>query len=208
MDDSDIQELIQDLGSYNRKVREKAVEKLIEIGEPYLMDTLKDENMRSGIINALREISYNEEINYSAVVPALIEALKDKHHVVRRDAAQALVNICDERAVPALIGTLNDESWGVRLGATEALGRTAGKIADNGEYSSALKIIKTITLHFRKEYEKRKDGDSLRERRINLAVLSDLTQQIYDKMNQDKKFHKPVKHQSVRAVRKKVMTNG
>jgi len=208
-DEKEIKGLIRDLGSYNRKVREKAVKALIKLGEPaYLMDALKDENVRSGVINALREISYEGEIDCSAAVLPLIDALKDDQVVRRRDAAEALVNIGDERAVPALIDTLKDEVWSVRWKAAEALGRIAEKTVEKGDYQAALKIIKELTLYIRKYYEGKKNGDSLRERRINLAVLSDLTQKIHDKMNPDKKKF-PVKHQPVRRTQvRRVIRSG
>jgi len=55
--------------------------------------------------------------------------------------------------------------------------------------------------------ERKKDRDSLKERRKKLAEFESLAQQIHDKMNPDKKKF-PVKHQSVRTDRKKVIRSG
>jgi HEAT repeat protein len=54
-------------------------------------------------------------------VPALSQALKDEDWEVRENAAEALGNIKDRRAVPALIEALNDEHSGARYLAERAL---------------------------------------------------------------------------------------
>ncbi len=58
----------------------------------------------------------------SAVVPALLEALKDPNAEVRRAAAQSLGNIGDRRATSGLIAVLADQEAEVRLAATQSLG--------------------------------------------------------------------------------------
>lgn len=55
-------------------------------------------------------------------VSEMIEALTDKEMILRLDAAQALGEIGDERAVPALTKALSDEAISVRKEAAFALG--------------------------------------------------------------------------------------
>ena len=61
------------------------------------------------------------------IVKRLIEALKDKDRDVRRDAANALGEIKDARAVEPLIKALKDEDNYVREQAAAALGKIRGK---------------------------------------------------------------------------------
>ena len=271
MDDRDIHELIQDLGSDNEKVRQKAVEKLIEVGKhaiPALIESLndKDWHVQRMAAGALREMA-EKGVDVSAVipyliaalnandlhmrddaakilvairepailplidclrdryavvrnvaagalvvmrepaVPALIDALKDKDYLMRPRAAEALGEIGDERAVLPLIDALKDEGSDVRTWAAGALEKILDKQIEKGNYSTALTIIKAFTLDTRKEYEGKKDRDSLKERREKLSKFESLAQEIHDKMNPDKKKF-PVKHQQIRTVRKKVRTNG
>ena len=56
-------------------------------------------------------------------VPALMKALRYRRDEgVRSQAAEALAEVKNGRAVGALMGALNDASWSVRLVVTEALG--------------------------------------------------------------------------------------
>jgi HEAT repeat protein len=58
----------------------------------------------------------------SRAVEPLIEALGDRHVLVRRSAAQALGSLRDPRAVDALVKTLEKDSFLVQRAAAEALG--------------------------------------------------------------------------------------
>ena len=63
-------------------------------------------------------------------VKRLINDLKDEDRFVRRDAAEALGKIGDERAVEPLIRVLKDEEWTVRWEAASALGKIGGVRAE------------------------------------------------------------------------------
>jgi len=199
-----------------------------------LMETLKDQRIDNvkDIIDILKVVG--EHTSVLRAVPYLISIFKN-NYVSREDAVIVLRKIgfdnisefkdkllallilgrTDEivtngkAAVPDLIDVLEAEDWRVQRNAAHALRIIAEKKADKGDYASALKIIKELTLHFRKKYERRKDMNSLNDRRQELAPLEYYAQQIHDKMNPDKKkFHKPVKHQQVRTVKRKVKANG
>ena len=61
-----------------------------------------------------------------AAVPALIRALKDRHHLVRSSAAHALGGL-GPATLPALIRALKDKDKGVRQHAAQALKKSQGK---------------------------------------------------------------------------------
>jgi len=118
-------------------------------------------------------------------------------------------DILDDSDIQALIRELGSEDSKVRRRAALTINEIADSMVNKGDYFSALKIINKAILTIMEFYKGKKDRNSLWERRRQLAKFADLTQQIHDKMNTDKKtFHKPVKHQSVRTVRKKVKANG
>ena len=76
--------------------------------------------------------SKGEEITHAPQgdrVAKLIEALKDGDSGVRREAAEALQEIKDPRAVEPLIGALKDEDSDVRWAAAWALGEIKDPIA-------------------------------------------------------------------------------
>ena len=136
-------------------------------------------------------------------VPALICAIKGNRHT----ASDALVMIAKNNPehnwkedVIVLIDTLKDTDQYMREGAALALDGITEKIADEGNYLTALEIIKERTSVVRKMYEGKKGRDSLKERKKVLGKLAELTQQIHDKMNsvdRDKKTF-PIKRQEVR----------
>jgi len=67
-----------------------------------------------------------------AVVPALLDALRDPDRRVRAEAAPALGKAGDVRAVPFLTAALDDPSPNVRWAAAAALGRIGGPTATQG----------------------------------------------------------------------------
>jgi HEAT repeat protein len=88
-------------------------------------------------------------------VPHLIEALSDKRHWVRWEAAKALGQIGDKAAIEALIKALEDNEFDVRWLAAEALiniGKSSIKplleaLADHGEKSLLLRQGAHHALH-------------------------------------------------------------
>jgi len=163
---------------------------------PALIEALKDETRGVPEMAAWALVKIGEP-----AVPYLVETLNDQDEDVRYMAIEALGKIGNVRAVPYLIDTLKDEHTSVQYRGAEALVKIVEKTAKKGEYTSALKIIKTLTLYVRKKYEGKKDKDSLKRRR-ELSRLESLTQQIHDKMNKDRKTF-PVKRQEVRKTERR-----
>ena len=91
---------------------------------------LKSEDLldREGAAQALGYLTKTEEKR--KVVPALIGALKDKAMEVRRNAAEALGRLQDERATEALVPLLKDSEaeWWVADVAAESLCRIGKKL--------------------------------------------------------------------------------
>jgi len=192
--------LIQALKDKNSRVRYEAADALEKMGLDKIPVEIK--TLALLILDKLRKVT---ELGESAV-PVLVSSLKDKHGPLREKAAWALGEIGDMRQVPALTDVLNDEIWNVRLVTADALRKIAEKTADEGDYSSALKMVKDSTQIVMKFYEGKKNHDSLKERKKNLKPFVDFTEKIHRRMNQKNKF--TVKHQPVGTVRKKVIVNG
>jgi len=210
VDEKEIKKLIEEVGSENLKVRNEAVDRLVEMGKyalPTLIDILKNDTpwqgKAAGVLRTIADMISEEQINerwpeydLSVIVPVLIEALKDKHDEVRGDAAYALAMIRGtERAVPALFDALkNEDDDFTRSEFDKAINGILDRSVREGNYPAALRIIKALTSDVREKYEGKKDRDSLKKRRERLSKFESLTQQIYDKMKRDKKKF-PVKHQ-------------
>jgi len=178
----------------------------------HLIDCLTHEesSIQSWASQALGEITRSVfvEIDKTGVLK-LIEALEEDDSDVRNRAAFMLINTNNVIAVPLLINHLKNLDWSVRNRIYDAVEKSIKEMIRNENYPGALNRIKKVTHAIMKLYEEKKDRYSLLERREILAGLSDFTQQIHDKMNPDKKkFHKPVKHQPVRVVKRKVIANG
>ena len=215
-DEKETERLIRDLDSNNEYIRNTAAHELGKMAKkgidvssavPGLIDVLKNEfkfsDVRRSAAEALVEIG-------EAAVPYLIDALKDKNERVRNIAADALKEMAENNvdlssAVPALTESLKDKDSFVPA---NVLYRTTINLAEKGDFSSALKIIKILTIYVRKRYKGKKSRNNLNRKRNKLGILAYMTQEIHDKMNPDKKKF-PVKHQQpVRTVRKKVIANG
>ena len=114
--------LIEALQDVDSNVSEAAADALGKIKDPRavpaLIAALKDEDwvFQAWVFRALVSIG-------KPAIPALIEAVKDKDEDsgVRQDAAVALEEIDDPRAVPDLIEALNDEDPNVRYSTASAL---------------------------------------------------------------------------------------
>ena len=128
---SQIEKYVMYLGARNWRVRLHAVESLLDIGTPEVVEpligALDDENpvVRGTSAEALGKVGARE-----ALVP-LIKRLDDGNAGVRHDAAEALGNIGSPEAADSLIESLKDENGRVRLAAIKAL-RTIGEY-DNAE---------------------------------------------------------------------------
>ena len=175
--------LVSELNAKNWHMQCSAAEALGRIGFENI--SINDKILSLLILGKSNEVVAIGE----PAVPALINALKDKNAFIRESTAEVLWTIAEKEvdisaAVPALIVALKDtRSDDVWDWAGEALLKIAEKLKDKGNPSDALKIVKTLTVHIIKEYNGKKDRDSLRERRFRLSYLVNLTQEIYDKMN-------------------------
>ncbi|MBI1928336.1 HEAT repeat domain-containing protein [Candidatus Poribacteria bacterium] len=112
-------------------LKTKAVEALVEIGEPAipaLIEGLRTDSRAE--IGGVR-VDLDNQARFvlgrmgPPAVPVLMEALKHHDSQVRINAAFALGTIGRpaQGAVPALIKALGDEAWIVRMAAVDALGR-------------------------------------------------------------------------------------
>jgi len=133
----EVKNQIELLYSAEPEVRGKAAVKLGEMGTgaapavPFLMGILDDKYpilLRSGGGGVLGATSLDREaamalwkIGKPAVEP-LIDVLTNKDKTVRKNAAEALGRIKDNRAVEPLINVLQDADMSVRHDAVEALG--------------------------------------------------------------------------------------
>ncbi|HEX9743274.1 MAG TPA: HEAT repeat domain-containing protein [Nitrospiraceae bacterium] len=128
------------------QVREAAVEALGQVGSPaveYLVKMLRDWDIRKSAIRCLGKIKdervldplmqqlHHDEFMDDATealvdlgspsVERLVQALKDKNEVVRKQAIIALGRIKDPSAIDPLIEMLKDPDWFARLTAAAAL---------------------------------------------------------------------------------------
>ena len=128
------------------QVREAAVEALGQVGSPaveYLVKMLRDWDIRKSAIRCLGKIKdervldplmqqlHHDEFKDDATealvdlgppaVERLVNALKDKNDVIRKQAIIALGRIKDAAAVDPLIEMLKDPDWFARLTAAAAL---------------------------------------------------------------------------------------
>jgi len=119
-------------------VREAAAGALGQIGDTRAVDAL------AAILNDTldRDAAFSALVTIGApCVPALVATLKDDKFSVRTDAAKALGQIGDARAVEPLIATLRDSKEPVREAAAEALDRL-GWSPDSGEAEAAYWVAK------------------------------------------------------------------
>ncbi|MCD6215119.1 MAG: HEAT repeat domain-containing protein, partial [Candidatus Desulfofervidus sp.] len=97
------------------------------------VERLREKKDVKGLIKALRHEDVRKEAAEALVnigepaVEPLIQALKDEYSDVREEAARALGRIGDKRAVEPLINALKDEDSDVRMEAAEALDQMGWK---------------------------------------------------------------------------------
>ena len=133
-----LEPLIGTLQDRNAFVRRAAAGALGHLGDPRAVDALAailcDTDVLDAAFSALVTIG-------APCVPALVATLKDDKFSVRTDAAKALGQIGDARAVEPLIATLRDSKEPVREAAAEALDRL-GWSPDSGEAEAAYWVAK------------------------------------------------------------------
>ncbi len=117
---------IKKLGDSNSTVRDRAADKLIDMGADVveaLIAALKD---RDADIRANAAWILGQIKDERAVEP-LIEAARDRNAKVRSYAALALGKLGDKRAIPVLNSAVNDTDRDVRLTAEQALAKLEPK---------------------------------------------------------------------------------
>jgi HEAT repeat protein/DNA-binding Xre family transcriptional regulator len=114
--------LVQDLASEDISVRNKAADRLGQIGDEAVVPALirameedEDSDVRWRAIDALGRIRSD------TAIPALIEVLNDEDPRVRHVAINALEQIGSDAAIPALLEILESEDSFVRSTAVAAL---------------------------------------------------------------------------------------
>jgi len=143
-------------------VREEAVKALGKIGNESaakaLLSAAEEQGaesmyVRKSAIEALGQLEYHTERVKTSVIELLTAKLKVDYQYERRNAAEALGNIGDERAVNSLLEALGDNDDFVVLHAAQALGKI--KITDTkkrSEVVSALSKILFIPSHATSTY--------------------------------------------------------
>ena len=151
-----IEPIIQTLNDKNSQVRNAAADALLEMGEPAIellvkklnvdesfvryraiqaLRRFQDANVIEPLIQALKDqdtdvrISAVEALHHFKEVEPLIQALKDQDENVCCEAAFALSEIRDVRALEPLIQTLNHKNSNVRRSAANALGELGDTMA-------------------------------------------------------------------------------
>jgi len=148
-------------------------------------------------------------IDISITVPSLKIALDDYRREISDPAGGALaahyLNKRNFQEVEKLLHYKNKVE--INWETIRAIKNTLKNKIAREDSTSQLRGLKEITAWIMNKYRGKKDRESLKNRREILDAVSAVAQKVHDKMNPDnKKF--PVKHQPVRAIRKKVMTNG
>ena len=137
-----IENLILDLASDNKDVRNDAIKGLVKIGEPAVEPLIQ--SLKEGYKHADQYGKYKRgicdvlgQIGDPRAIEPLNKRLNDANKYVRRRAANALINVGDERSVKPLIKALEDSEKKVRARSAEAL----GKIGDPIAYKPLLKCL-------------------------------------------------------------------
>lgn len=121
--------------------------KLIKMGNP---DFATLASLHPIVIKAMIEDGLDiESIDEEPTVDFLLECLKDKNHIVRREAIISLGRLKDKRAINPLIESLKDKNWDVRRCAASTLG-------DMGD-SKAIEPLSELLMTERWEHLVRKE---------------------------------------------------
>lgn len=121
--------------------------KLIKMCNP---DFLTLASLHPIIIEAMVEDGLDtESIGEEPTVDFLLECLKDKNYIVRREAIVALGRLKDKRAINPLIEALKDKNWDVRRYAASTLG-------DMGD-SKAIEPLSELLMTEKWEHSVRKE---------------------------------------------------
>ena len=132
-----VKQLINDLTSSNKVMRNIAVQSLVDIGEPAFKAVLQA-SLSDDPVTRRKTCDFFGQFGDPRGVMPLMRLLTDNDKHVRRRAANALISVGDDRALGDLIKALDDSEEKVRSRAAEALvniGEPAFKVALDSSYS-------------------------------------------------------------------------
>jgi HEAT repeat protein len=145
--------LVGALGDESWRVRQAAVSGLAQKAEPEtiasLLQLLREEHHNLSILNSALQVLTLSDVD---IVSPLTEFLRDPDIDLRVQAALALGEQRDPRAVPSLLGALNDVDANVRYHAIEALGKIRAAeavdellaVAESGDFFLAFPAIDAL----------------------------------------------------------------
>jgi HEAT repeat protein len=145
--------LVGALGDESWRVRQAAVSGLAQKAEPEtiasLLQLLREEHHNLSILNSALQVLTLSDVD---VVSPLAEFLRDPDVDLRVQAALALGEQRDPRAVPSLLDALNDVDTNVRYHAIEALGKIRATeavdalldVAESGDFFLAFPAIDAL----------------------------------------------------------------
>lgn len=126
--EKEIDRLIITLNSVGSSIRNNAVNRLVEIGEPAFEPVVEASQINNSLLRR-KTCDVLGLMGDPRAVKPLISLLTDKNKYVRRRAANALILVGDERAVKPLCVALNDPEPKVSARAAIALGNISDESA-------------------------------------------------------------------------------
>lgn len=132
-ENTEANQLIAQLGNRNVALKEHAQKQLFAMGEnalPHLANALKNGEPRiaANVVNVLKTFINDPDTSID-VLDHLVFALDHEYFMVRENAANALADMADPRAIEPLIQHLKDEHRAVRVQVVQALGAIGDKRA-------------------------------------------------------------------------------
>lgn len=130
LDDQSAAPVINALDDKSWRVRGALVEGLSRRAAPEaitaLLNAMRENHLDFGVLNSALQVLRASEVE---TTETLVEFLRDKDSDLRMQAALALGEQQDAKAVPALLDALGDENQNVRYHAIEALGKLQAREA-------------------------------------------------------------------------------
>lgn len=147
-DPSTVQAVREATGDPSPEVRSAALGALRAIEGPKALDRLAEVLRQDPVPQVRWQAAIElEALGDPQAVPALVDALKDRHWLVRTGAAEGLKGIPDPRAVQPLIKALRDKETSVQRSSAEGL----GLIGDKAAVKPLTKALFYHDLHIRRK---------------------------------------------------------